>query len=487
VADVDITPTSYVLDEFIIQDGSSWAEAIVGDSQLTGLVGYSAWADELGVFHFAPTLASTNFTDPPDPVYTFRAGEDIVSLGDELDQYNLVTRIKVRGPLTTTTLQDTWRELWRTTKLHLPVGIMYRPSEPANIYVIDRGTKRLYCLRQSDRAIIATAYLGAVIPHPLGLSGDPSDASIYWVLNAPWIDGGSGGNSVKKVRKSDNVVLASYSLPSGRWSALKVSASYMWLTNLDTDRFYKRSKADASAIANYQHTYASVTQANPSGIMVDGTTLYLFWANGGTTARFLVCDEATPTTIDKIVKTAGTVLHGGEMDTTTHTECYGDSDSLGLVAKFSLLAAVDQTDEVATEVVNTDLEDELGELAIWGDREHDTHPGDADHPYEVRRMTLDLEVITSMAQATETAMRQLELADQRRRVLDTGIVGNPALQKTDLVAVVDPITGISTSFIIDTLRTDHRGGTYLGTAALLPVEPFDDEPVDEGDAEEETS
>jgi hypothetical protein len=48
------------------------------------------------------------------------------------------------------------------------------------------------------------------VPHPLGLSGDPADATVYWVLNAPWIDGGSGGNSVKKVRKSDNHVLATY-------------------------------------------------------------------------------------------------------------------------------------------------------------------------------------------------------------------------------------------------------------------------------------
>lgn len=482
--DRDITVTSYVLDEFVIQDGASWAEAIVGDEQLTGLVGYSAWADELGVFHFAPTQISQNFTDPTPPVYTFESGIDIVALDDTTDQYDLKTRVKVRGPLTTTQLQDTWRELWRTKKIRYPVGIWYRPADSAAIRVIDRETRRMYRIRQSDRVITSSVYLGSVISHPLGLSGDPSDSTIYWVLNAPWIHGGSGGNQVVKVRFSDHHVLARYSIPSGHWSAIKVSANYIWLTNLSTDRFYKRSKTDASAIDDYRHSHAPQgNQSNPSGMMIDGTTLYVFWANGGSTARFLVCDESAPGTVTRVVKTAGTTLHGGEMDTDTHIDCYGDSDSLGLVAKFTLAEKVDITNEVYAEVVDTDLEDELGELALLELREHDTHPDDDDHPYEVRRMTLDLTVITSLAQATETAQRQLDIASQRRRVLDAGIVGNPVLQKTDLVAVVDPLTGLNTNFAIDTYRTRMDGdGTYLGTVALIPVEELEDAPDDDGDA-----
>lgn len=481
--DRDITPTSYVLDEFIITDGQSYADAMIGDEQLTGLVGYSAWADEVGVFHFAPTLISQNLSDPDAPVYTFRSGEDILALDDETDQYDLRTRVKVRGPLTTTTLSDTWTEVWRTSKIKHPVGIWWDPGDPGNIRVIDRETKRLYKMRQSDRAILSSAYLGSAIGHPLGLSGDPSNSSIYWVLNAPWIHGISGGNQVVKVRKSDNHVLARYSIPSGRWSAIKVSAANIWLTNLDTDRFYKRSKTDASAVANYSHTYNAVVQANPSGLMVDGTKLFLFWANGGTTARFLVCDESAPTVITKVVKTVGTVLHGGEMDTVTHRYCWGDSDSLGLVAKFQLLEAVDQTTEASAEVVCIEMEDELGQLALLNRREHDAHPDVPDHRWEARRMTLNLDVITSIVQATETAQRQLDIACQRRRVLDAGIVGNPALQKTDYVAVVDVRTGIEDGFAIDTYRTTMDAeGTYLGTVALLPVEPIDDVPTDEGDS-----
>ena len=485
-ADRAITPTSYVLDEYMIPDGTSWADAIIGPDRLSGLVGYDAWADEAGVFHFAPTLTAGALTEPGEPAWTFRTGEDITELSDVIDQYELRTRVKVRGPLTTTTLTDTWREVWRTGKFAKPVGIWFDPADAANIRVLDRGTKRLYKLRQSDRAVLSSVYLGSVIPYPLGVSGDPADATIYWVLNAPWVyTGSTSGNSAKKVRKSDNHVLASYALPNGRWSAIKVSSSYLWLTNLDTDRFYSRSKADASAVNNYSHTYGSVVQANPAGMMIDGTTLSIFWTNGGTTARFLQCAEGAPGTVVKAIKTAGTTLHGGEMDTVTHTECWGDSDSLGLVAKFTLVEAVDQTSEVYAEVVDSDLEDELGMLAQGQDREHDTHPDDPDHPYLVRRDTVDLTAITSLAQATETAMRRLDKLAHRRRVLDVGIIGNPALQKTDLVRVEDPVAGIAEDWTIDTYRSLMSGGsTYLGTLALLPVVQPGDEPTDEGSATE---
>lgn len=469
-ADRAITPTSYVLDEYVVPDGSSWAEAIIGQDKLTGVTGYDLWADELGVLHFAPTAATDIATAPPDPVYTFRAGVDILSLDDSLDQYELRTRVKIRGPLITTTLADAWTEKWRTSKVHLPVGLWYAPDEPGWIRVIDRGTKKLYVLRQSDRAVLSSVYLGGVIAHPLGLSGDPSDATIYWVLNAPWIDGGSGGNSVKKVRRSDNHVLASYALPAGRWSALKVSAAHLWLTNLDTDRFYSRSKADASAVADYRHTYGSVLQSNPSGMMVDGTTLYLFWSNAGTTARFLVANESAPGTVIKAVKTAGTALHGGEMDTTTHVDCYGDSDSLGLVAKFTLVVPVVNAKDVAVEVVDIELEDELGALAAMQDRTHDAHPDAPMHAFEVRRETIDLKLITSVAQGTETARLWLAKLGKRRRTVDAGIIGNPALQKGDYVRVEDPVTGLAEQFIIDTYHADMAAdGTYLGTVALLPT------------------
>jgi len=482
-ADRAIEDTSYTLDEYIVQDGWSWADAIIGNDRLTGLTGYSAWADELGVFHFAPTVLEGSLTDPGAPAYTFRSGEDILSLSDETDQYVLRTRVKVRGPLTTTTLTDTWREVWRTSKFRYPVGLWYAPGEPTILRVLDRGTKRMYRLRQSDRAVLGSVYLGSAISYPLGLSGDPSDATVYWVLNAPWLWGSGSSSSIKKVRKSDNVVLATYTLSTDHWSAIKVSGSYVYVTNLSTDRVYRRSKSTGAAVDSFSHTYGSTTQLNPSGIMIDGTTVYVFWSNAGTTARFLKCAEAAPGTVTGVVKTAGTVLHGGEMDTTTHTECYGDSDSLGLVAKFTLLAAVSQTTQVFAEVVDTDLEDELGTLAQSEPRVHDTHPLDAAHPFEVRRDTVTLTPVISLAQATETAARRLDMLARRRRVLDAAVLGNPALQKTDLVRLEDPVTGVSTQFVVDTVRSGMDStGTYATTLGLLPLTVPGDTPTDDGSA-----
>lgn len=464
-ADRAITPTSYVLDEFVVEDGASWADTVIGDDRLTGLTGYDAWSDELGIAHFAPTPASDIVTVDVEPVYTWQSGVDLISLDDSTDQYELRTRFKTRGPLST--LKDAWTEKWRTSKFKKPVGLWYDPSAPTILRVLDRGTKRMYKLRQSDRVVLSSVYLGGIVPHPLGLSGDPSDSSIYWVLNCPWIDGGgTSGNTVKKIRKSDNVLLASYAIPNGRWSAIKVSAAHVWLTNLDTDRFYSRSKTTLAAVANYQHVVGGVTQANPSGLMIDGTTLHLFWANGGTTARFVKCDESAPATETGIVKTTGTALHGGEMDTTTHVDCYGDSDSLGLVAKFSLV--VPTTTDISVEVIDGDLEDELGALAELENRIHDSHPGDAAHPWEARRGTVNLTLISSLAQANDTARFWVDKMGRRRRVVDAGIIGNPAIQKSDLVRVEDPVSGVAQNFIIDTYRSEMSAdGTFVGTVALI--------------------
>jgi len=476
---IEIVETSYLLEEYVITDGSSWADAIIGPEKLTGLVGFDAWTDANGVFHFAPSVDTQILTEPVPPVYIFHSGEDITTLANELDQYELRTRVKVRGPLTTQTLTDTWRELWRTTKFRYPVGIWYDPADPGNIRVLDRRTKRLYKMRQSDRVVLSYFYVGAstVCPYPLGVSGDPANADVYYLLSCPWRFGVSGGNKVIKMRKSDNHVLARWSIPSGRWSAIKVSAAYMWLTNLDTDRFYKMSKANASTLASYRHTYGSL-QSNPSGLMVDGTTLHLFWANGGTTARFLVCSESAPGTVTKVVKTAGSSLHGGEMDTTTHAECYGDNETSGLTAKFTLVAAEDITTEVFAEVIDTDLEDELGLLAQISSREHDSHPTDDDHAYEIRRDTLNVPAVKSLAQATETAARRLDKLARRRDVVDVGIIGNPAIQKSDVVRVIDHKVNSLRDYQIDTYRSQMDAtGTYLGTMALLPIADLLDDPT----------
>lgn len=470
-ADRVIVPSSYVVDEFIWEDGASAFEAIAGNDRLTGLAGYVAFADELGNFHFEPSLATNSLTDPPVPAYIFHANEDILSLADAVDIYDLKTRVKARGELTTQTLTDEWSELWRTSKINKPVGIWFDPTASGFIFVVDRGTKRIYKLRQSDRVIVSSWDISAIAPHPLGLSGDPADEDYYWILNAPWIDGGSGGNRVKRVRKSDNHVVLALDLPDGQISALKVSANYLYYTRLDTDRVYKRDKTDGSAVSSFQHTYNGALQSNPSGLMIDGTTISVFWANGGTTARFLNCSESAPGAVTSVTKTVGTNLHGGEMDTVTHKACYGDSDSLGLVAKFSLVAVGERTDQIFAEVVDTELEDELGIKAQVQPRVHDTHPADAAHPWLARRETIDLaKPAVSLAQVTDTAMRRLDILSAEREILDAGIPGNPAIQKTDPVGVVDPVSGLNKVYTISAYRsTMDATGAYVGVIAGVPI------------------
>lgn len=466
-ADRDIQPTSIVLTEFVLEDGTSYADNITGDNRLTTLTGFSAWADQLGVFQFKPTPSSDIVQVPAVPTYTWRSGEDMLEFGNSTDQYELITRVRTRGPVQTTQLTPAWQMVWQTRKISRPVGIWYDPAFPSSIRVIDATTKRLFTIRDSDHQVISSVYLGSAILYPLGISGDPSDSTHYYVLNAPWYyGGGTSGNSVKKVRKSDNVVVGTFALPSGRWSALKISASYAYLTNLDTDRFYRRDKTDMSAIANYQHVYQSVTQTNPSGMMIDGTTLMLFWANGGTTARFLHCEESAPTVITDVTKTAGSTLHGGEMNTDTHIDCWGDSDSAGLTAKFHLQTTTTTTVNVTSEAVDTELEDELGANAELEDREHDTHPGDPDHPWESRRLNLDLSAIDNLAQAADIAAFWLGKLGQRRQVVDAGIIGNPAVQKNDLVRVEDPKTGHRQNLVLDTYHSE-MGETFFAVVSLV--------------------
>lgn len=481
-ADRAITQASYVLEEFIIDDGSSWADAIMGQERLTGITGFDLWADELGVIYFAPEQATDVATAPPPPVYTFRSGQDLTDLGDETDQYDLRTRVKVRGPFTT--IKTAWIEVWRTTKIGHPVGMWYDPAQVAYLRVLDSSTKRLYLVRQADRVVISSVYVGGVCPHPRGLSGDPSDDTIYWLLDSPGYLGLSGTNRVLKVRRSDNVVLDTFSLPSGSWTDMKVSGAFIWLTNYTTDRFYSRDKSDGSAVADYSQSYpasAPVVQLNPSGIMVDGTTLYVFWRNGGSTARFLTADESDPSTVTGFTSTAGATFTGGDVDTTTHVDAYINDGYTGVVGKFTLAEPTSTTVEL--EVIDRDLEDELGLLAASQPRSHDAHPSAPPHAWEARRETIDLKVITSMAQAQVTANIWLHKLARRRRVRDAGIPGNPALQKRDIIRNEDPVTGVAEQSVVDTYRTTMDAeGVYVGTIASIPFTISSDVIVDDGEA-----
>jgi hypothetical protein len=257
-ADRDIAATGYALDEYIISDGASWAEAIIGENALTGLTGYDAWVDELGVFHFRPMLATAAPDADSDPVpdYSYivaTASSDnlesrnVLRLDHEIDDYDLKTRVKVRGNLATAVAAFT--EVWHTNKFNKPVGLWWDPTDAAFLRVLDRGTKKIYRLRQSDREKVGAGIwpldISGDVNHPLGLSGDPADSDVFWVLEAGWRTGSGNSASIHKYDASSGAHLAEYSLPDGQWSDIKASASFLWLTNYGTNKLHKRSRPTA--------------------------------------------------------------------------------------------------------------------------------------------------------------------------------------------------------------------------------------------------
>ena len=240
-------------------------------------------------------------------------------------------------PGTIETVTDTFTQLWETSVIPKPVGLAYDPAQTGWLTVIDSQSRNLQVIQQSDRTVIQSDYLGAIVAYPAGLSFDPADATVLWLLRAPWTQGaGLSGNRLVCLARSDFSVVHNFVLPDGRWTAIKVSAAYAYATNWDDGKIHQFDKATGAEVTAWSITYDTVLQVEPTGIMVDGTTLYYFFYNGGSTKRFLVADESAPTVITGAKSTEGLAILGGEMDSTTHTEMYGDSDLLGKVWKFTL-------------------------------------------------------------------------------------------------------------------------------------------------------
>lgn len=441
-----VQQTSYQVDEYVGSDGNSFADAL---SELADLVGYNSFTDELGTYHFeADARSQSTDTDTPDaPVYTFRADEDILVIDPEQDDYDLKTRVRVVGPMSTTVLKNSFTELWHTAAVKHPTGVWWDPADPGFIRVADGVTHKVYRVNQTTRKVVSAT--PALTDHYIGgLSGDPGDSTVYYVLEIPWKDGSGSASQVHTFRKSDNALLDTFNLPSGRWTGMKASSTHLWLSNWDTNKIHKYSKA-GSSVASYTIVYNGDTQVDPTAVAVDGTTLYYFFYN---TNRVLVASTGAPTTITKRISTAGTHILGGELDTATHTELFACSDSLGLVWKYTLVEPVTTERTVFVEVVNADLE-----ALLDG---------------EVRRLVVRMDAITSLAQATETAQRWLSRLDHNRQALDFGCIGNPAIQKGDMIRIEEPGVGISTDWQVDTYRTEmDADGTYLGVISALPWDP----------------
>ncbi len=472
---VSVAATNYMVDEFDVTDGTSYAAAL---SQLASLVTFRSFCDEFGTYHFeAPSITdrdaygtiipAAQFRSGGPDAWTFSGAYDIETLERATDDLEMFTRVKVIGPMATSTLTDAWTQTWVTTLVPKATGAMYDPSNPDILRVVSGSTKKIYTLYQSgttvtswgaSAAIPGTYYLG-------GISGDPADASIMWVLDCPWRVSSSAACKILKLNKSTYAVLATYTLPSGHWADIKADGSVLWLANQTTGLFYTRSKSDGSAIASYGPNYTgavTATRTDPSGIAIDGTTGYLFFA--GLPAMWQV-DLSAPTVVIKSISTAGTGMIGGEVDTTTGTDMYATTDQTsGTVWKYALKAAVAGSKTVwvvaiaDVGLVDPEPMDPTGDLEL-----------SLNNP--IRRYILQMPAITNMAQASTTAQNQLAMIDLYRRVMTAGIMGNPALEKGDIVEVIDSVMGEDNLWNVDTHRSDMSDQGYRSTLGLIYVGP----------------
>jgi hypothetical protein len=459
-----IAPTSYLVAELIVPDNEKRAATLSG---LALLVGYRSDCDEHGSYHFEPPTAD------PTPVAIFRAGGpclayptalDIVSLDRASDDYELATRVKVVGPMATSDLNDSWTETWSTPNVPAPTGIAYDPADPGNMLVVSGSTGRIYTVRQSDRVILSVSAPITGCHAPAGLSVDPSDSSVLWLLDR--LAFGSTTCTIKKLVKATLAVTSSWSLPSGLWVDIKADGSYLWLANLTTGQFHTRSKADGSALA----AFTIGGRSDPTGVAVDGVHLYFFFAGSGQALQY---DAPDLTTLVRSISTAGTGIIGGEVDTTTHTDLLACSDTAGAgpgtVWKYAIKVETAGSRTISVVVISgvdgaVDPEPTIptGPLETALEAAHASSP--------IRREKLQLAAITSYAQATATAHSTLDQLDQFRDVEDFGIVGHPGIQKGDVVLRVDDVTGAPRLLVVDTYRTEMAAG-YFGTVAGVPFAP----------------
>jgi hypothetical protein len=68
---IDVAATSFVLDEFLVDDGASWWDTL---ARLAVFVAYDLWDDEDGVIHLRPLGASAGVDDALAPDYEYEIG-----------------------------------------------------------------------------------------------------------------------------------------------------------------------------------------------------------------------------------------------------------------------------------------------------------------------------------------------------------------------------------------------------------------------------
>jgi hypothetical protein len=277
----------------------------------------------------------------------FVKGQQCVQLSDDF-YYLFMTETRQEDYVIHT---PAWTKVWAYTTVPKPTGVWYDPTDSANIRVASGSQKKVYKVRQSDGVVLSST--AVLTTHAIvGITGDPADSSIYWILEGPWYDSSTAPSRIHKVDKATNTIISSVTLTNTKWTDIQASSTYLWLTNYDTDKIHKFNKSGVM-LSSYSIYHGGVRQYNPNGTAVFGSTLYYFFANSG---RILVASESAPTTITQVISTNGFKIYGGEFDD-TRAFLWASIDSTNTVYKFDLVS--DQVIDVPDGGSN------LGDLQLW--------------------------------------------------------------------------------------------------------------------------
>lgn len=238
----------------------------------------------------------------------------------------------------------TWTQTWSTAFTD-PTGVATLPGDTTYVYLIGRYTRKISKIRQSDRHVMAVSP-ARFANVAAGLSADPSDAAIFWALEAPWLEGGVANTKIYKIRASDWAILATLDLGSAvNLTDIRADSSNIWATNRATDKIEKRSKTTGALVTAYSISYLGQPQTNPAGISIKGSQLAYWFTNGSSAGatRALLATVSAPTTITGKIDTTAISSFGGDWTTEAGLDYfYMVSDVHDRVWKYQLTAPVPQ-------------------------------------------------------------------------------------------------------------------------------------------------
>lgn len=245
----------------------------------------------------------------------------------------------------------TWTKIWATTSVNRPVGVAFDAAMSGYVFVGGLGSRKVKKLDQATRAVVASsAALWSGTDRAMGgISLDPDDDTIMWILEAPWLLGSGANTKIRKYQRAASglptTLLDTYDLGSAvKLTDIRVDGDYVWTSRYDNDRIQKRDKSDpTSIVASSTITYKGKVQRKPNGIAINGTKVaYWFGGDaGGGTGRALIADTSAYTTITGVQNTTNVSAFGGEWTTEGGDDfLYAVSYTLGKTWKYQLTDAI---------------------------------------------------------------------------------------------------------------------------------------------------